>query len=423
MTIQCDEHIEDQTRDGASVGRRIAVLSAHTSPLATLGGRETGGMNVYVRELSRELGARGYVVDVFTRRASEADPDTQPFGPNARLINISAGPPEAIEKEDIGRHLAEFEANVAAFAEHEGVTYDLVHSHYWMSGWAGVRLAERWGVPHVAMFHTLGEVKNRARITEHETDLRIAAERTIARTADRVVVASEHEATLLTTLYGADRSRISTVPCGVDLDLFAPADKDAARARLRLHDGERIILFVGRIEPLKGIDVLINVAAQLHEDENFRVLIVGGDARAEAEVTQLKQLATRLGVDHHISFVGAVEHEELPLYYNAADVCVVPSYYESFGMVAVESMACGTPVVASRVGGLASTISDGETGYLIPWRCPEPFAERLELLLDNDELRASFGRAAREAVERFRWTNVADAVAELYAELIASATH
>jgi D-inositol-3-phosphate glycosyltransferase len=418
MTIQYDEHIEDSARHQAT-GRRIAVISTHTSPLATLGGRETGGMNVYVRELSRELGARGYVVDVFTRRASEADPDTQPFGPNARVVNIAAGPPETIEKEDIGRHLEEFEANLVSFAEREGATYDLVHSHYWMSGWAGVRLAERWLVPHVAMFHTLGEVKNRARITEHETDLRIAAERTIARTADRIVVASEHEAALLTTLYGADAARISTVPCGVDLDLFAPADKDAARARLQLRDGERIILFVGRIEPLKGIDVLINVAAQLHDDENFRVLIVGGDARADAEVAQLKQLATRLGVDHHISFVGAVAHEDLPLYYNAADVCVVPSYYESFGMVAVESMACGTPVVASRVGGLASTISDGETGYLIPWRCPEPFAERLELLLDNDELRASFGRAAREAVERFRWTNVAEAVADLYAALIA----
>src|SRR5438067_6712107 len=387
MTIQYDEHIEDNAVERASAGYRIAVLSAHTSPLATLGGRESGGMNVYVRELSRELGARGYVVDVFTRRASEGDPDTQPFGPNARVINVPAGPPEEIAKEDIGRQLDEFEENIASFAEREGVAYDLVHSHYWMSGRAGVRLAERWSVPHVAMFHTLGEVKNRARITEHETDLRIAAERTIAQTADRIVVASDHEAALLTTLYGADSTRISTVPCGVDLDLFAPADKDAARAQLRLRDGERIILFVGRIEPLKGIDVLINVAAQLHEDENFRVLIVGGDAHADAEVTQLKQLATRLGVDHHISFVGAVAHEDLPLYYNAADVCVVPSYYDSFGMVAGESMACGTPVVASRVGGLASTISDGETGYLIPWRCPEPFVERLELLLDNGELR------------------------------------
>ena len=163
-------------------------------------------------------------------------------------------------------------------------------------------------------------------------------------------------------------------------------DKELARRKLGLRDGERIILFVGRIEPLKGIDILISAAAQLHEDENFRVLIVGGDTRAEAELATLRALAERLDIDHHISFVGAVPHEDLPMYYNAADVCVVPSYYESFGLVAVEAMACGVPVVASRVGGLTSTVSDGETGYLIPWRCPEPFAERLELLLDNDEL-------------------------------------
>src|SRR5581483_6312195 len=270
------------------------------------------------------------------------------------------------------------------------------------------------------MFHTLGEVKNRARATEREQPRRIAAERATAATADLIVVASEHEKHLLTALYGADAGRIAVVPCGVDLDLFTPMDQEEARRRLRIADRERVILFVGRIEPLKGIDVLIGAAAQLHEDENFRVLIVGGDARAAAEIAQLRALAARLGVDHHIAFVGAVPHEDLPLYYNAADVCVVPSYYESFGLVAIESMACGTPVVASRVGGLTSTIADGETGYLIPWRCPEPFAERLELLLDNDELRASFGKAAREAVERFRWANVAEAVMGLYEDLLAT---
>ncbi|MHB8375807.1 MAG: glycosyltransferase [Dehalococcoidia bacterium] len=403
-----------------AAGRRIAVLSVHTSPLAAPGGRETGGMNVYVRELSRELGARGYAVDVYTRRTSAQAPETQPIGPNARVINITAGPTEIIEKDAIAAHLPAFEANMLAFVVREGLAYDLVHSHYWMSGRVGAHLAERWGARHVAMFHTLGEVKNRARITEHETALRIDAERTVAASADAVVVASEHERRLLASLYGVDASRVSVVPCGVDLDLFTPMDKDEARRRLRLRDGERIILFVGRIEPLKGIDVLIGAAAQLHDDENFRVLIVGGDARTEAEVEQLRSLAARLGVDHHIAFVGAVAHDELPLYYNAADVCVVPSYYESFGMVAVESMACGTPVVASRVGGLASTIRDGETGYLISWRCPEPFAERLELLLGNDELRASFGRAAREAVERFRWANVADAISSLYGSLLSN---
>jgi D-inositol-3-phosphate glycosyltransferase len=404
-------------RDGGKP-RRIAVLSVHTSPLASPGGRDAGGMNVYVRELSQAMGARGYIVDVFTRRLSADAPDTQPFGPNARVVNIDAGPAGAIEKEALPSHLREFEANLLAFAAREGITYDMVHSHYWMSGEVGTRLAKRWRVPHVAMFHTLGEVKNRARATEHEPASRIAAERAIATSADRVVVASAHEKHLLTALYGADPERIAIVPCGVDLDLFAPMEKEFARRHLGLKDGERVILFVGRIEPLKGIDILISVAAQLHEDENFIVLIVGGDARASAEIEQLRAQAERLGVDHHVSFVGSVAHDQLPLYYNAADVCVVPSYYESFGLVAVESMACGTPVVASRVGGLTTTVQDGETGYLIPWRCPEPFAERLELLLDNDELRASFGRAGREAVERFRWANVADAVAALYESLL-----
>ena len=397
--------------------RRIAVLSVHTSPLAAMGGRETGGMNVYVRELSQALGARGYGVDVFTRAASPDAPLTQPFGPNARVINIGAGPRAPIRKEVIASHLGEFEANVLAFAASEGITYDMVHSHYWMSGVVAVRLSARWRVPHIAMFHTLGEVKNRARATEHEPRSRIDAERAIAASADRIVVASEHEKHLLTELYGADAASIAVVPCGIDLDLFTPIEKEVARRKLGLKDGERIILFVGRIEPLKGIDILIGAAAQLHEDENFNVLIVGGDGASD-EIDVLRRQAERLGVDHHISFVGAVEHEMLPLYYNAADVCVVPSYYESFGLVAIESMACGTPVVASRVGGLAGTIMDGETGYLIPWRCPEPFAERLELLLDNDELRASFGLAAREAVERYRWANVADAVSALYEDLL-----
>jgi D-inositol-3-phosphate glycosyltransferase len=406
-------------RRHAGPNRRIAVISAHTSPLATLGGRETGGMNVYVRELSLELGSRGYAIDVFTRRSSAEAPETQPFGPNVRVVNIAAGPADSIDKDAIPQHLEEFEANLLAFVESEGVSYDMVHSHYWMSGIVAAGLSERWHVPHVAMFHTLGEVKNRARSSEHEPAYRIEAERTIAAGADQIIVASKHEQHLLTSLYGADPGRIAVVPCGVDLDLFMPMDKEQARRRLGLRDAERIILFVGRIEPLKGIDILIAAAAHLHDDENFAVLIVGGDTQAKAQIDELRAQAEVLGIDHHISFVGAVEHTELPLYYNAADVCVVPSYYESFGLVAVESMACGTPVVASRVGGLTSTVSDGETGYLIPWRCPEPFAERLELLLDNDELRASFGRAGREAVERYRWANVADAVASLYEEIVA----
>jgi D-inositol-3-phosphate glycosyltransferase len=400
--------------------RRVAMISYHTSPLAPLGGRDTGGMNVYVRQLSRELGQRGFQVDVFTRRQDASRPQVVAAGENVRVVNLNAGPPRPVEKARLHQHLAEFEENLVRFAALGGQepAYDLLHSHYWLSGWAALRLQERWGVPHVTMFHTLGEVKNRARVTEHEAPLRIRVERRLAQEADRIVCASEHEKHLLTRLYDAGPGRVAVVPCGVDLDLFRPQDKGAARQALGLSD-ERIILFVGRIEPLKGIDILINAVAQLEEGADFHVLIVGGDKRSQRQVSHLQELASGLGIGERVCFLGAVDHEKLPLYYNAADVCVVPSYYESFGLVALEAMACGTPVVASRVGGLTGTVKDGETGYLISWRCPEPFAERLELLLGNETLRRRFGESAREVVERYRWTNVAEAVVGLYEELLA----
>lgn len=398
---------------------RIAVLSMHTSPLAPLGGAVSGGMNVYVRELSRQMVERGYAVDVFTRRERPDTPEIIETDGGVRVAHVAAGPIAPMDKEVLVAYVDAFAAGVDAFARAHGLRYDLVHSHYWLSGLAGKTLQAAWGVPHLVMFHTLGEAKNRARPTEREPLERIAGERLVARTADRIVVATSHERDLLAQCYGARPEDIDVVPCGVDLDVFQPLDKDAARRQLGLADDERIILFVGRIEPLKGIDILISAAAQLHEEADFfHAVIVGGDARAKTRVRELKSLATSLGVEHHVSFVGPVDHERLPLYYSAADVCVVPSFYESFGLVAVEAMACGTPVVASRVGGLVTTVRDGETGYLVPWRCPEPFAERLDLLLRNDELRASLGGAARQAVQRFRWSNVAEAMDAIYSRLL-----
>jgi D-inositol-3-phosphate glycosyltransferase len=262
------------------------------------------------------------------------------------------------------------------------------------------------------MFHTLGEVKNRARISEQEPKLRIRQERRIARLADAVVTASSHERQLLQRYYGADPAKMHTVPCGVDLDLFQPRDRRAARQALGLPATSPVLLWVGRLEKLKGVDILIGAVAQIPED--LTLLIVGGDERAASLKAELRAQAEAAGIAGRMRFEGAVAHDALPLYYSAADVCVVPSYYESFGLVAVEAMACGIPVVASRVGGLVSTVSDGETGYLIPWRCPEPFAEKLEVLLANPELRANFGRSARRSVERFRWSTVGLQMAALY---------
>lgn len=396
---------------------RIAQVSAHTSPLAPLGGRETGGMNVYVLELSRELARLGYEVDIFTRQDGEL-PEVEDLEPNLRLVRIEAGPREPVEKEEIVGCLPQFAEGMEAFAAAQARPYDVIHSHYWQSGWAGGLLARKLNLPHAVMFHTLGEVKNRARISEGEPRSRIHHEHNIARRATAIVTASDHERVLLERYYGADPARMHTIPCGVDLDLFRPLDRESSRLKLGLHPGGPVILWVGRLEKLKGVDILIGALAQLDE-RDFTLLIVGGDERAHGLRSELEAQARAEGIAANVRFEGAVAHDALPLYYSAADVCVVPSYYESFGLVAVEAMACGTPVVASRVGGLVSTVQDGVSGYLIPWRCPEPFAEKLEVLLNNPELRDNFSGAARKSVERFRWRNVALEITSVYDRAVA----
>jgi D-inositol-3-phosphate glycosyltransferase len=406
--------------EGRPARQRVAVISAHTSPLARPGGAKSGGLNVYVLELTRQLAAKGCQVDIFTRATAPEQPQVIEIEPGLRAINLPAGPLESLGPEQLYEHLDAFYEALLDFNRTDGAAYDIVHSHYWLSGLVSMRLKALWGVPHVVMFHTLGEIKNRASYGEHESDLRIRSETDILRDADSVICATELERVALCQVYGVPgdkiEAKISVIPLGVDLDRFRPAEKQDARDALGLKD-ERIILFVGRIEPLKGVDILINAAALLESDVECTVLIVGGDDSTQTRVAELRDLARDRGIEHRVAFVGAVDHETLPLYYNAADVCVVPSHYESFGLVAVEAMASGVPVVASRVGGLTGTVKDGETGYLIPWLCPEPFAERIELLLENEPLRQNLGEAAREAMTRYRWENVAAAVLQLYDSL------
>jgi D-inositol-3-phosphate glycosyltransferase len=397
-------------------GMRIAVISVHTSPLARPGGAKAGGLNVYVLELARQLAAAGNEVDIFSRAIAPEFDEVVDIAPGLRAIHLPAGPLEALSPEALFEHLGAFETAVLEFHARDRSAYDVLHSHYWLSGLVGEKLKTAWNVPHVTMFHTLGEVKNRSSYNEHETALRIESEAAVIAGADRVICATDQERAFIRQLYGADSDKVTVIPLGVDLDRFRPAAKNLAREALGLKD-ERIVLFVGRIEPLKGVDILIDAAALLDSDVDCSVLIVGGDESSEAQVQKLQDLARGRGIDHRVAFVGAVDHDQLPLYYNAADVCVVPSHYESFGLVAIEAMASGVPVVASRVGGLTGTVKDGETGYLIPWLCPEPFAERIELLLDNEPLRQSLGEAAREAVGRYRWENVAGAVLDVYNDL------
>ncbi len=393
----------------------IAVVSVHTSPLARPGTRDTGGMNVYIRELSREMGRRAHTMDVFTRRTDSTTPEVTAIDERTRVIQIEAGPLDA-DKTAMRRYLPAFREGVRSFQRRDGRVYDLVHSHYWLSGWVGQALKASWEVPHVIMFHTLGAAKNRYHLSEREPRYRIDGERLVAQDVDRVICGSEGEREMLVDLYGVPPQRIVTVPCGVDTVRFRPLGRARARRELGLAPDEPVVLFVGRIEPLKGIEVLIKAAAQL--EGRFRLLVVGGDGKDTERKAGLRALADQMGIGEKVTFLDAVPHGDLPLYYNAADICVVPSYYESFGLVAIEAMACGVPVVASRVGGLKETVQDGRTGYLVPWRCPEPFAERLDLLLSNEPLRRSLGREARAAAERFRWSEVAARVEDVYHDLV-----
>jgi len=361
------------------------------------------------------MGRRAHTMDIFTRRTDAHIPRITVIDERTRVIQITAGPLDA-GKTHLRSFLPQFRDGVLAFQKQGGRTYDLVHSHYWLSGWVGQTLKTAWQVPHVIMFHTLGEVKNRHHLDELEPVSRIAGERMVAHSADRVICASQGEKEMLGSLYGVPPSRVTVVPCGVDTDVFRPLDKADVRRRLGLSPKERIVLFVGRIEPLKGIDVLLRAVSNL--DGRFRVLVIGGDGKDVARKSELAALAAELRIADKVTFLDAVPHAELPLYYNAADICVVPSYYESFGLVAVEAMACGVPVIASRVGGLKETVQDGQTGYLVPWLCPEPFAERLELLLNNEPLRLSLGREARTAAERYHWSEVATRVEGVYHELV-----
>ncbi len=393
----------------------IAVLSVHTSPLARPGTRDSGGMNVYIRELSRQLCRRAHTMDIFTRRTDPDTPQVMEIDHRTRVIQIDAGPFDA-DKESLPRYLPEFRCGVIRFQESQGRPYDLIHSHYWLSGWVGQALKARWNVPHVAMFHTLGEAKNRAHFSERESEPRIEAERMVAQGADRVICASEGERRLLIEHYGVSPARVVQVPCGVDTDSFRPQPKQPARRQLGLPADDPLVLYVGRIDPIKGIDILLRAAAQA--DNPFRLLVLGGDDQDAPRMAELRSLAQELGITQRVTFREAVPHDELPAFYNAADLCIVPSYYESFGMVALEAMACGVPVVASRVGGLLETVRDGETGYLVPWRCPEPFGERLDLLLANEPLRLGLGRQARASARSFDWREVAARVESVYHDLV-----
>ena len=394
---------------------RLALLSFHGCPVAHLGEKDTGGMNVYVLQLARDLARLGHRVDVYTRRHDPRDPQVVDLAEGARVIHLDGGPYDNA-KSTLYNHIPRFLDDLCSYQRSEGLDYDLVHSHYWLSARIGAVLSEKWAVPHVTTLHTTAKTKLQARAGEEETELRISVEHNALRDADAIVVSTQHEREALARLYGAPLHKVHVVPAGVDTELFRPMAKSEARRLLDVAEAN-VVLYVGRIEPLKGLELLLNAAALLDDMADTRLIIVGGKPAEDIELQRLEVLAERLGIGDSTTFTGTVAQKDLRKYYSASDVFVLPSYYESFGLAALEAMACGTPVVVSRVGGLSSFVDEGRTGYLIPWRCPEPFAERIRTLLCNSDLREAMGTVARDRSLKMTWGEMAKRIVELYGRL------
>jgi len=408
---------------------RIAMISYHTCPLATLGGKDTGGMNVYVRELTRQLGIMGIHVDVFTRSQDDHVPHVlHELGYGNRVVHVPAGPEHPVPKDELANYIPEFVQGIKAFACEKGITYDIIHSHYWLSGIAAASLSDFWGgTPIVHMYHTLGEMKNRIARSEaeREGEYRIHGEKQVLRRADRIVVATIAELTQLRFLYKANQSKLVVIPPGVDVSHFYPIPSDEAKMYVGLKPEDRMVLFVGRIEPLKGVDTLIQAMScvQLNQERPVHLAIIGGDPAASPqemseEMARLQKLCDDLAVGQTVVFLGKRDQDKLPYYYSAAELLVMPSHYESFGMVALEAMACGTPVVASEVGGLAYLVRDGETGFTIPDQEPEALCEKISWLLNDRQLHQTMSQHAVTYAQDYAWEKVAKQIVELYYSLI-----
>ena len=404
--------------------RRVAMLSVHTSPLHQPGTGDAGGMNVYIVELARRLAAINLEVEIFTRATTAALPPKVEMAPGVLVRHIDAGPYEGLAKEDLPAQLCAFTHGVMqAWAGHRPGYYDLVHSHYWLSGHVGWLAAQRWGVPLVHAMHTMAKVKN-ANLADGDTPepaARVIGETQIVAAADRLIANTAEEADELVRHYSADPGKVAVVHPGVNLDRFRPADgRAAARARLDLPQDALVPLFAGRIQPLKAPDVLLRaVAVLLDERPELRsrmvVPIVGGPSGSGlAKPEGLQKLAARLGIADVVRFRPPVDQDRLADWFRAASVLVVPSYSESFGLVAIEAQATGTPVLAAAVGGLPVAVRDGETGFLVRGHDPAAYARVLGEFADRPELPARMGAAAAGHARSFGWDTAAAATADVY---------
>lgn len=409
----------------------IAIISYHTCPLATLGGKDTGGMNVYVRDLTQYLGRLGIHADVFTRSQDEHVPHVlHDLGCGNRVVHIPAGPECPLPKIELKEHIPEFISGINNFADAKKMHYDLIHSHYWLSGLAAKELGSVWHTPIVHMFHTLALLKNQIAKTpeEVESDIRIEGEREVIRIADKIIAATVNEKQHLESLYDAPPEKIEIIPPGVDITRFYPIPVDEAKEFIGIPKDERMLLYVGRIEPLKGIDILIRAIARLQSADVLSncphyLYIIGGEPEADQhnmnrEMQRLQNLCQELGVDDLVLFLGKQDQDTLQYYYSAAEIVIMPSHYESFGMVALEAMACGTPVIATQVGGLQHLVQNGKTGFTIPNDNVEILEERLTQLICKQEMREEMSLNSITYARSYAWDVITPRIIDLYMNTI-----
>jgi D-inositol-3-phosphate glycosyltransferase len=375
-------------------------------------------MSVYIRELSRELGSRGHRVDIFTRSSHRADEHIVELAGNVRLVHLGINGNGSIPKEHLYPHLPAYFSAMDDFATGQRRFYDLIHSHYWLSGELGHRARQRWNLPHVFMFHTIGIAKNEACSEESEPPLRIAAEQRLGRSCQRLLTAAERDRQLLKRYYGVADKKIGVVPCGVNLDLFQPWRKSDARRRIGVDPRVPMVLYVGRIAPVKGLGRLLRAIARLKDHRMLQLVLVGGDGPHAPATRGLRKLASSLQISDRVMFAGPVAQADLPPYYSAADLLVVSSYYESFGLVALESLACNTPVVTTRVGAMESIIENGKNGQLIDSPTVSSLAAGIESAIRRWWKKPAPAGQIRESVLRFSWSNVAEAITQQYATVL-----
>lgn len=401
--------------------KKIALISEHASPLATFGGADCGGQNVYVAELAKQLAKGNYEIDIFTRAEQLAQQQIVQYVPGVRVIHIIAGPPRPVAKEVLLPFMDDFARKMELFIKNQGITYDLVHANFFMSGLVAVRLKHALGLPFVITFHALGHIRKRHQQgNDHFPAERCQIETLVAEEAELIIAECPQDKDDLIEFYEADSSKIVIAPCGFNPAEFHPIDKMNARQKVGIAADEKIVLQLGRMVPRKGIDTVISALAHLTEDKQVKLLVVGGEIEPPCtELLRLRELAVELSIADRVEFVGSKSRNELNDYYNAADVFVTTPWYEPFGITPLEAMACALPVIGANVGGIKYTVEDGKTGFLVPPNDVDALADRLALLLDNAALRQDMGKCGATRVnEHFTWSIVANQVGEIYASII-----